>query len=131
MRADNSRHIVDAARRRSEYTRSKAIQALRSLDAAGDPINFESVANKAGVSRSWLYTQPDLRVEIQRLRATDRQSVILPSQQRASDASLRRRLEASHSKVRQLTEENRRLREQLAMMIGNLRAMNVERGSLR
>ena len=29
MRADNTRHVVEAARRRSQLTRSKAVQALR------------------------------------------------------------------------------------------------------
>ena len=37
MRADNTRHILDAAHRRSEYTRAKAIQALRTLDAVPCP----------------------------------------------------------------------------------------------
>ena len=65
MRSDNSRHIIDAARQRSQYTRAKAIQALRTLEAAGEPVTFESVAQKAGVSRSWLYTEPDVRAEIE------------------------------------------------------------------
>jgi hypothetical protein len=69
MRADNSRHIVTAARNRHEHTRAKAIQALREIDAAGDAVTFDAVARAAGVSRSWLYTQPDLRAEIERLRA--------------------------------------------------------------
>ncbi|MFD7288473.1 hypothetical protein [Streptomyces sp. NPDC059863] len=54
MRADNSRHTVDAARRRSEYTRAKAVQALRTLDTAGEPVTFENVAKQARVPRSWL-----------------------------------------------------------------------------
>lgn len=53
MRVDNGRHIVEAARRRSEYTRAKAVQALRSLDAAGESVTFETAAKLAGVSRSW------------------------------------------------------------------------------
>ncbi|MFF2331170.1 MULTISPECIES: hypothetical protein [unclassified Streptomyces] len=44
MRADNNQHIVDAARQCSEYTRAKAVQALRTLDAAGEPVTFETVA---------------------------------------------------------------------------------------
>ncbi|WP_275041992.1 DUF6262 family protein [Streptomyces natalensis] len=124
MRADNSQHIVDAARRRSEYTRSRAIQALRELDAAGEPVTFEAVAKRAPVSRSWLYGQPDLRTEVERLRALHRRapSDQLPAGQRASEASLLRRLEAANSRVRQLAEENRRLRAQLARVLGDQRA---------
>ena len=127
MRADNSQHIIEAARRRSEYTRSKAIQALRSLDAAGKPVTFETVAKQAGVSRSWLYAQSDLRAEVERLRATHRRAPAspIPAQQRTSDASLLRRLEAANTRIRRLTEENKQLREQLARSLGEQRARGV------
>lgn len=35
MRADNTRHIIAAARHRHDLARAKAIQALRTLDAEG------------------------------------------------------------------------------------------------
>ena len=47
MRADNRHHIVQAARRRSEHTRAKAIQTLRVLDNSGQPVTFEAVAAQA------------------------------------------------------------------------------------
>lgn len=47
MRADNTRHIIAAARQRRELTRAKAIQALRTLDASGAPVTFETVAQAA------------------------------------------------------------------------------------
>ncbi|MER6076173.1 DUF6262 family protein [Streptomyces sp. NPDC001817] len=127
MRADNSQHIVNAARRRSEYTRSRAIQALRELDAAGEPVTFEAIAKRAEVSRSWLYGQPDLRTEVERLRALHRRapSAQLPAGQRTSDASLLRRLEAANTRVRQLTEENQRLRTQLARALGEQRGDRI------
>jgi hypothetical protein len=130
MRADNSRHIIAAAKRRGEYTRAKAIQAVRTLDAQGVPVTFQTVAQHAGVSRSWLYAQPDLRAEIDRLRAAHRRAPALPvpTRQRASDASLLRRLEAAQQRIRQLTEENRRLREHLAQALGQQRTSHSVRG---
>ena len=68
MRADNSSHLVTAARQRHELTRAKAIAAMRELDRAGAAVTFDAVARHAGVSRSWLYTQTDIRAEIRRLR---------------------------------------------------------------
>jgi small-conductance mechanosensitive channel len=123
MRADNTRHIIAAAQRRHELTRAKAIQALRTLDAAGRPVTFEAVAQAAAVSRSWLYAQPDVRAEIERLRATGHRATAtpVPARQRASDASLRRRLEAANQRIRQLTEDNRKLRDQLAHALGERR----------
>jgi hypothetical protein len=69
MRSDNSLHLSTAAKQRHELTRAKAIAALHELDRTGAKITFESVADYAGVSRSWLYTQTDLKDEIRRLRA--------------------------------------------------------------
>jgi hypothetical protein len=92
---------------------------------AGAPITFDTLAREADVSRSWLYTQPDLRVHIERLRERHRparSATVVPDRQRASDASLRRRLEAVHAEIRRLREENQRLREQLAWAHGELRA---------
>jgi hypothetical protein len=125
MRADNSHHLVAAARRRALETRQRAIAALRRLHAAGQPVSFDAVAQAARVSRSWLYSQPDLREEIQRLRALSGwapASPPIPVRQRASQASLRRRLEAAGAEIRRLREENQELRERLAWTVGELRA---------
>ncbi len=104
-----------------EWTRSKAIQALRELESAGDPVTFEAAVRKAGVSRSWLYTQPDLRTEIERLRKRTGQAPTtpVPTPRRASEAALLQRLETANERNRKLAEENRRLRDQLARALGD------------
>jgi uncharacterized protein DUF6262 len=128
MRADNSRHIVTAARRRATATRRRAIAAIRRMDNAGQPISFDAVAREGQISRSWLYNQPDLRAEIERLRArrdpgpTEHR---LPDRQRATDASQRRRLEVVTERNRQLEAENRHLREALAVALGEQRATSI------
>lgn len=125
MRADNSSHLIAAAGNRHELTRAKAIRSLRELDRAGTPITFEAVARHADVSRSWLYTEPDLRGEIERLReATGRAPTPpVPATQRTSDASLLRRLQAAQERNRLLSEDNQRLRRQLAHALGDHRAV--------
>lgn len=124
MPADNTSPLITAARRRHELTRAKAIRAVRELDRLGTPITFQTVASTAEVSRSWLYAQPDIRAEIERLRQTTRQapSPPIPTAQRASDASLLQRLAEAHQRNRQLAEENQRLRQQLAHALGDQRA---------
>ncbi|MEU7632494.1 DUF6262 family protein [Nocardia sp. NPDC049220] len=127
MRADNSKHLVAAAHHRHELTRSKAIQAIRELDAAGAPVTFQTVAAAAEVSRSWLYSQPDTRAEVWRLRNLNRRApeTSLPARHRTSDASLVRRLELTNTRNRELTEENQRLRHQLAEALGRLRHAGI------
>jgi len=124
MHPDNTAPIIAAARQRHELTRAKAIQALRELDRAGTPVTFQTVAATALVSRSWLYSQPDIRAEIQRLRDATRRapSPPVPAGQRASDSSLRVRLEAALERNRTLSEENQRLRRQLGQALGERRS---------
>ncbi len=131
MRADNSRHLIVAAQHLAEQTRTRALRALRRLDGTGTAVTFEAVAREAGVSRSWLYSQADLRAEIQALR-TRTQSPSSPSsppptpqRQAATDASLLRRLEAATERLRQLEEDNRQLREALAEALGTARTARV------
>ena len=78
----------------------------------------------AGVSRSWLYSQPGLPADIERLReATQRApTAAVPAAQRTSDASMLRRLQAAQARNRQLSEDNQRLRRQLAHALGDQRA---------
>jgi len=124
MRADNTAYLIAAASRRHELARSKAIRAVRELDAAGATVTFESVARAAGVSRSWLYTQPDVRAEVLRLRDLGRRApgTSVPAHHRSSGASLLRRLQATTARNRELAEDNQRLRHQLAQALGQLRA---------
>jgi hypothetical protein len=123
MRPDNTAHLIIAARQRHELTRAKALRALRELDHAGTPITFETVARAAEVSRSWLYNQTDIRTEIERLRDATRRapSPPIPAAERASDASLLRRLQTANERNRQLTADNQRLRRQLAEALGQRR----------
>jgi hypothetical protein len=127
MPADNSHLIVTAARQRAAATRKRAVAALRRMDATGVLVTFETVAREAGVSRSWLYNQPDLRVEIERLRARHRVPAArpVPERQRASDTSLLRRLEAATTRNRQLEVENRELRQALAIALGERRSAEM------
>lgn len=128
MRADNSHHLIAAARERAEATRTRALRTLRRLDEAGVSITFETIAREAGVSRSWLYGQADLRAEIEALRTRNHPSSspsLTPQRQRASDASLLRRLEAATARLRQVEEDNQQLREALAEALGEARTAGI------
>jgi len=120
--------LSEAAARRHELTRARAIQALRELDRAGTPVTFTGVGRAAGVSRSWLYTQPDIASQIRRLRqkTDDAGSAgAVPAGQRPTDASLRARLTAALGRNKQLADENARLRRQLARALGDQRSDGV------
>lgn len=128
MHTDNSRHLIAAAQQRHEATRDKATQALRDLYQQGGAVTFQIVAQKAQVSRSWLYTQDDICTEIRRLRDLQRgtDGTPLPASQRTTEASLLRRLEITNTRVRELTVENQRPRHQLEHTLGRLRASHPQ-----
>lgn len=128
MRADNSGHIIAAARRRSDDSRRRATAALRRMDASGQPLTFSTIAAAAGVSRSWLYAQDDLRRQIERLRTRQQQAPAapqIPDRQRATTASLLRRLEAATTRIRALEADNRQLRDALEHALGDKRAAAI------
>ncbi len=124
--------LSEAAARRHELTRARAVQALRELDRAGTPVTFAGVGRAAGVSRSWLYTQTDISNQIRRLRRkTDGAGAAgtVPVGQRSTDASLRARLTAALDRNKQLADENARLRRQLARALGDERSAGVRSGN--
>ena len=124
--------LSEAAARRHELTRSKAVQALRELDRAGASVTFAGVAQAAGISRSWLYTQPDISGQIRRLRGkTDGagSAGAIPAGQRPTEASLRARLTTALDRNKQLSDENARLRRQLARALGEQRSAWTRSGN--
>lgn len=128
MRADNSAHLVAAARRRSEQTLARARRALRELTDAGEPVTVSALAARAGVSRAWLYTQTELRrqIDAHHRRAPTRPAA---SGAPASEASLRQRLTLAHERVRELAAHNAELHEQIAQLHGQLRAAKLRQPS--
>jgi hypothetical protein len=111
MRSDNSQHLV----------------------AADNPgaISFDSVASEAGVSRSWLYAQPDLRAQIEQLRARNHQrpaTAAPPERQRSTGTSLLRRLQAASDRIRRLDPDNQQLHAALAQALGEHRQATINGG---
>jgi len=131
MRPDPATPLAVAAARRHELTRARAIQALRELDRAGAPVTFAAVAAAARISRSWLYTQPDIRDQIQRLRTSTSRApgTPVPIGQRSTDASLHTRLTAALQRNQALADENARLLRQLARALGDQRTTRTRSGN--
>jgi len=124
--------LSEAAARRHELTRSRTVQALRELDRSGTPVTFAGVAKAAGVSRSWLYTQPDISSQIRRLRqntSSAGSAGAIPAGQRTTEASLRARLTTALDRNKQLADENARLRRQLARALGDQRSARTRSGN--
>ncbi len=121
MRTDNSRHLAKAARSRAEQTRRRAVTTLRHLTNTEQTVTVSLLAQRAGVSRSWLYTQADLLAQIREDHPRQATATTVPTRQAASDASLRQRLQLAHQRIRELERDNQQLRHALSQALGDQR----------
>jgi Family of unknown function (DUF6262) len=106
-------------RQRSAQRRNAVIAAIRKLDRAGDSITVSAVASLAGVDRSYIYDQVDLLEDIRQRRATPVRPVSRPAAERSTLASLQARLTSAHEEITRLNAENRKLRDRLAVTLGD------------
>ncbi len=63
---------VDALKRatknRQEKLKIRVLEAIRAMIDSDIPINFQSVAREADVSKTWLYHHPELSAQIKQIR---------------------------------------------------------------
>ena len=121
------RPLADAAARRTLDAERRVRDALRELQREGPTVTFDAVADRARVSRAFLYQHPELRVEIDALRSAQAPAPArLPVHQRAGDGSLRTRLRAALDESQRQREEISRLRDELALAHGRVRELELE-----
>lgn len=108
---------------------ARAEAALEALQRQRRPVNFSQLAKAAGVSRYWLYNQPELRQKIEHLRGELPQKHARPSNkaQHASAGSLRQQLHIYRDELVRIRAENAALKQQLARQLGAARAASVTR----
>ena len=100
---------------RKQDTADRVNKAIDKLKRKNAPINFESVAKEAGVSRATLYNNPKLKERIMGLRAMD----LTPTSEGGAEPkkSKVQRLEATvadlKARVRQLENDKKNLVVQL------------------
>ena len=119
---ENTAALTRAARRRAEQARHHAEHALAAAGRTGRPVTVAGLAKAAGVSRSWLYTQPDLIDAIRQLQqrhpAPER-----TGPQPATVTSLRHRLDTALARIKQLRADNGELTRQLETAHGEIRRL--------
>lgn len=123
MLADNSRYLLAAAQQRHDNAHQRAQEAIRVAAARGEAITATALANRAGVSRAFLYANPDLIEAIRELRGTGQGLAAVSRRHGATDASLQRRLEALAQRNKDLRTENQDLRRRLEVVYGQLRSL--------
>jgi hypothetical protein len=112
----NTSGLKEAQHKKRLSALARAEEGIKKLLREGKPVNFESVAEVGGVSRAWLYRQPELKERIEHLRG--HKPAKLPLQQRASDASKEAMIAALRQQLKELRSENQELKRQIEVVYG-------------
>lgn len=128
MRLDNTAALHEATRRRTATTRHRADATMQAILVRSERVSAAEFARRAGVSRSWLYSQADLIEQLASIQPLARTGAVTQPRgaETASVESIRTRLELAHRRIRLLTEQNRELGDLLARALGELRAARVQ-----
>lgn len=111
--------LVHAARKTN--TRKKVDDAIQRLIRANDNINFNSVAEEAGISKATLYNNSEIRERIESLREQQARVPTPKQVKREMDENNKEAIIASlKRKIKKLDEENKELREQLKFAYGEV-----------
>ena len=108
-------------KRRSEEKRKRVDEAIGRLLREQQVLNFNSVATAATVSKAYLYSQPELRERIEVLRQRQQEHGVREPIARPvgkTDASKDLVILAKERRIKELEEENRRLKKDLQVALG-------------
>lgn len=106
---------------RKAITSQKVDEAIQRLLRANQNINFNSVANEAGIAKATLYNNQKFRKQIEILR--QQQAKILTSKQikrEISDSNRDVIIESLKRRLKKMEEENKQLRNQLKVAYGDI-----------
>lgn len=119
--AGSTKGLKEYAQNKTKITLQKVDKAIRELSLGEQKINFNSVSNLSGVSKTFLYNNAEIKQRIEELR--DKQTEQVIKQRLKYDKTDKTKdiiIMAKDKKIKELQEENRKLKEQLEVLRGKL-----------
>jgi CHAT domain-containing protein len=117
----NTEGLRKYAEGKTKIALDKVDKAIRELSLKGERINFNSVMVKSGVSKAFLYSNEEVKERIELLKKQEVSKEI--NQRVKTDKTSKSKdiiIMAKDKKIRELTNENKKLKEQLAILRGKL-----------
>jgi hypothetical protein len=114
--------LATAAKAKSEAKTRAAEQAIRSLVKRSQPITFQAVQREARVSHAFLYSHPELRGRIERLRAQARPAPVQSGTAESADTLVL----ALTSQISQLKKRHRQEVQELRAALEQAHGENLE-----
>ena len=118
---DNTKGLKEYALQRSKMALDKVDKAIRELSLTEQKINFNSVSQVSGVSKTFLYNNQEIKKRIEELR--DKQVSKTINQRAKYDKTSKSKdiiIMAKDKKIKELEEENKKLKEELEVLRGKL-----------
>jgi predicted RND superfamily exporter protein len=123
--AGSTKGLKEYAQNKTKMTLEKVDKAIRELSLSEQKINFNSVSNLSGVSKTFLYYNVEIKQRIEELRDKQTEKVIRERiKYDKTDKSKDIIIMAKDKKIKELQNENRKLKEQLEVLRGKLYLMN-------
>lgn len=111
--------LIRHAETKKKQTIEKVDLAIRKIITSKGSINFNSVSQTSGVSKSYLYKNAEIRERIEELRKQMNNSAKFLKKE-MTESSKDIIIAAKNKKIHDLEKENKSLKEQLMILKGKL-----------
>lgn len=118
---DHTKGLKEYAKNKSKITLEKVDNAIRELSLTEQKINFNSVSQLSGVSKTFLYNNEDIKKRLEELR--DKQTSRTMNQRAKYDKTAKTKdiiIMAKDKKIKELESENKKFKEQLELLRGKI-----------
>ncbi|MDF2883782.1 MAG: alanyl-tRNA synthetase [Clostridiaceae bacterium] len=119
--ADHTKGLKEYAKQKTKLTLEKVDKAIRELSLKGEKINFNSVSQVSGVSKTFLYKNQEVKERIEELRQKQvdlemNKHVKYDKTGKSKDIIIM----AKDQKIKELENQNKKLKKQLEILRGKL-----------
>lgn len=122
----NTEEIIRLKKQESEFKKQAVLSVLKELELLDDPINNPiskaEICRRAGVSKTFLYTYKDELIEPinKAINKQNKKMRIISQKQTFTETSKDRVIESLKRRIQSLEEENRKLKNDNAILLGKL-----------
>lgn len=117
MMLDHTKGLKEYAKKKTKITLEKVDKAINELSLQGKKINFNSISNLSGVSKTFMYKNAKVKKMIEQLRYEQNEKFI-KSQLKYSNIDKSRDIViiSKDRRIKELEYENEELKKQLEML---------------
>lgn len=118
---DKTKGLKKYAQEKTRKTLEKVDKAIRKLSLNDKKVNFNSISQESGVSKSFLYKSQEIRARIEELREKQvNKEINQRAKYNKTSKSKDIIIAAKDKKIKELEQENKNLKDQLEILRGKV-----------